>query len=196
MVETDYQTQINEINGKLDLLLEYINEQRQKRQVTDDLIDDLTRVGNEIFKTSVKELDERNIEVDPEEAKNLIFTLISNIGTFNMLLSTLQSVTDFVKDAAPIAKEVVIDLTRELNRLHENGTIDALKAIVTNVTNPKLLQSIAHITKVLNETNMDDNLDNKSLYKLYKELKSPEVRKGLSYSLRVVKAISSNNNNN
>lgn len=196
MVETDYQIQINEINGKLDLLLEYINEQRQKRQVTDDLIDDLSRVGNEIFKTSVRELDERNIEVDPEEAKNLIFTLISNISTFNMLLSTLQSVTDLMKDAAPIAKEVVIDITRELNRLHENGTIDALKAIVTNVTNPKLLQSIAHITKVLSETNLDENLDNKSLFKLYKEMKSPEVRKGLSYSLRVVKAISSNNNNN
>ena len=196
MVETDYQIQINEINGKLDLLLEYINEQRQKRQVTDDLIDDLSRVGNEIFKTSVRELDERNIEVDPEEAKKLIFTLISNISTFNMLLSTLQSVTDLMKDAAPIAKEVVIDITRELNRLHENGTIDALKAIVTNVTNPKLLQSIAHITKVLSETNLDENLDNKSLFKLYKEMKSPEVRKGLSYSLRVVKAISSNNNNN
>lgn len=196
MVETDYQIQINEINGKLDLLVEYINEQRQKRQVTDDLIDDLSRVGNEIFKTSVAELDERNIEVDPEEVKNLIYTLISNIGTFNKLLSGLQSASDFIKDAAPVVKEIFIDLTGELNRLHENGTIDALKAIVINVTNPKLLQSIAHITKVLSETNPDENLDNKSLFKLYKELKSPEVRKGLSYTLRVVKAISSNNNNN
>jgi uncharacterized protein YjgD (DUF1641 family) len=113
-----------------------------------------------------------------------------------MLLSTLQSVTDLIKDAAPIAKEVVIDLTRELNRLHENGTIDALKTIASNVTNPKLLQSIAHISTVLSKTDMDEELDNKSLYKLFKELKSPEVRRGLSYSLRVVKAISSNNNNN
>lgn len=192
MGETDYQAQINEINKKLDLLLEYIHEQRQKRQVTDDLIDDLTRVGNDIFKTSVRELDERNIEVNPEEVKNLIFTLIGNISTFNTLLSTLQSVTDLIKDAAPIAKEVVIDLTRELNRLHENGTIDSIKAIAINISNPKMLQSVARIAKILNETELNENLDNKSLFKLYKEMKSPGVRKGLSYSLRVVKAISSN----
>ncbi len=196
MAETDYQIQINDINRKLDLLLEYIGEQRQKRQVVDDLIEDVTRVGTEIFKTSVKELDERGIEIDPDEAKNLIFTLLSNIKTFNMLLSTLQNVTDFVKDAAPIAREMIIDVTHELHRLHENGTIDAVKSIARNVTNPKLLQSIARITQVLNETGIDEKLDNKSLFKLYKELKSPEVRKGLSYTLRVVKAISSNNNNN
>jgi uncharacterized protein YjgD (DUF1641 family) len=194
MADTDYQKQINEINQKLDLLLEYVNTERQKRQVLDDLMNDVSRVGTEIFKTSVKELDERGIEIDPEEAKNLIFTLLSNIKTFNMLLSTLQNVTDFVKDATPIAREMVIDLTRELNRLHENGVIDSIKTIGKNLSDPRMLQSLANITQVINNTHMDEKTDDKSLFKLYKELKSPEVRKGLSYTLRVVKAITNHNN--
>jgi uncharacterized protein YjgD (DUF1641 family) len=36
---------------------------------------------------------------------------------------------------------------------------------------------------------MDDRLDNKSLWKIFLQLKSPEVRKSISYSLRLLQAI-------
>lgn len=184
------QQQINELNQKLDLVLEYVSEQRQKRQVIDDLAEDLYRIGNDAFKTAIKELDERSIEVDPEEVKLLFFSLLRNIETFRTLLTMLQSLTDFMKDASPIVKEIIIDLTYELDRLENAGVFESLKTIFKNISNPVFINSIAHITTVLANTKMDENIDNKSLFKLLKELNTPEVRKGLSYGLRIVKELS------
>jgi uncharacterized protein YjgD (DUF1641 family) len=184
------QQQITELNQKVDLLLEYITEQRQKRQVWDDLADDLYRVGNDAFKTAVKEFDDRGLELDMEQVKSMIFSFLKNIETFNTLLTMLQSITDFAKDASPIVKEMIIDLTYEMDRLEKAGVFDSLKTILQNISNPQFLQTVAHITTVLNTTKPDDKLDNKSLFKIFKELRSPEVRKSLSYGLRIVKELS------
>jgi len=184
------QQQITELNRKVDLLLEYITEQRQKRQVWDDLADDLYRVGNDAFKTAVKEFDDRGVELDMDQVKLMIFSFLKNIETFNTLLTMLQSATDFVKDASPIVKEVIIDLTYEMDRLEKAGVFDSLKTILQNISNPQFLQTVAHITTVLNNTKPDEKLDNKSLFKIMKEMRSPEVRRGLSYGLRIIKELS------
>lgn len=184
------QQQITELNQKVDLLLEYITEQRQKRQVWDDLADDLYRVGNDAFKTAVKEFDNRGVELDMGQVKMMIFGFLKNIETFNTLLTMLQSVTDFAKDASPIVKEIIIDLTYEMDRLEKAGVFDSLKTILQNISNPQFLQTVAHITTVLNNTKPDEKLDNKSLFKIMKEMRSPEVRRGLSYGLRIVKELS------
>ncbi len=184
------QQQISELNQKVDLLLEYITEQRQKRQVWDDLADDLYRVGNDAFKTAVKEFDNRGVELDMDQVKMMIFSFLKNIETFNTLLTMLQSVTDFAKDASPIVKEIIIDLTYEMDRLEKAGVFDSLKTILQNISNPQFLQTVANITSVLNNTKPDEKLDNKSLFKIMKEMRSPEVRRGLSYGLRIVKELS------
>lgn len=184
------QQQIYELNQKVDLLLEYINEQRQKRQVLDDLADDLYRIGNDAFKTAVKEFDDRGIELDMDQLKLLLFKFIRNIETFNTLLTMLESITDLAKDVSPILKEVIIDLTHEMERLENAGVFDSLKTILNNITNPQFLETIAHITTILANTKPDAKLDNKSLFKIMKEMRSPEVRRGLSYGLRIVKELS------
>lgn len=184
------QQQITELNQKVDLLLEYISEQRQKRQVFDDLADDLYRISNDAFKTAVKEFDDRGIEMNMDELKIMFFKFIRNIETFNTLLTMLESVTDLVKDVSPIAKEVIIDLTHELDRLENAGVFDSLKTIFNNISNPQFLATMAHLTTVLTEIKPDAELDNKSLFKIIKEMRSPEVRRGLSYGLRIVKELS------
>ena len=184
------QQQITELNQKVDLLLEYVSEQRQKRQVFDDLADDLYRISNDAFKTAVKEFDDRGIEMNMDELKIMFFKFIRNIETFNTLLTMLESVTDLVKDVSPIAKEVIIDLTHELDRLENAGVFDSLKTIFNNISNPQFLATMAHLTTVLTEIKPDAKLDNKSLFKIIKEMRSPEVRRGLSYGLRIVKELS------
>lgn len=184
------QQQITELNQKVDLLLEYVGEQRQKRQVFDDLADDLYRISNDAFKTAVKEFDDRGIEMNMDELKIMIFKFIRNIETFNTLLTMLESVTDLVKDVSPIAKEVIIDLTHELDRLENAGVFDSLKTIFNNISNPQFLATMAHLTSALASIKPDAELDNKSLFKILKEMRSPEVRRGLSYGLRIVKELS------
>ncbi|MDO9152802.1 MAG: hypothetical protein Q7U47_03685 [Paludibacter sp.] len=184
------QQQIKELNQKVDLLLEYVAEQRQKAQVYDDLVDDLTRIGNDVIKTSIKELDDYALEIDMEEVKSLAFRFLRNIETFNSLLSMLQSADDLIKDAYPILKEMIIDFTYEMDKFERAGIFDSLGTISKNLTNPVFLESMARITTIIVNVKPDDQLDNQSIFKLIKEMNSPEVRKSLSYGLRVVKEIS------
>ena len=56
MDDKTMQTQIDDINRKLDIVIEEIELQKQRRREMDDLKDDLMRVGNDLYATTVNEL--------------------------------------------------------------------------------------------------------------------------------------------
>jgi len=189
MEEITIQNQINELNNKVDTLLEYIIAQNKKNQAIDDFIDDAYKVGIDLFKTSAVELDNNGVEVDMDEVKILIFKLLKNIQTFNTLINMLESMVDLVKDATPIAREMIIDLTYQLDKLEKNGTIESLKTITINLTNPDLLQSLAKISSAITSVKPDEKLDNISMFKLMKLLNNREVKSSLSYLIRILQEI-------
>ncbi|HQP89760.1 MAG TPA: hypothetical protein PLK51_02125 [Bacteroidales bacterium] len=189
MEEIAIQNQINELNEKVDTLLEYIIAQNKKNQAIDDFIDDAYKVGIDLFKTTAVELDNHGVEVDMDEVKILIFKLLKNIQTFNTLINMLESLVDLMKDATPIAREMIIDLTYQLDKLEKNGTIESLKTITTNLTNPDLLQSLAKISSAITSVKPDEKLDNISMFKLMKSLNNREVKNSLSYLIRILQEI-------
>lgn len=189
MEEITIQNQINELNNKVDTLLEYIIAQNKKNQAIDDFIDDAYKVGIDLFKTSAVELDNNGVEVDMDEVKILIFKLLKNIQTFNTLINMLESMVDLVKDATPIAREMIIDLTYQLDKLEKNGTIESLKTITINLTNPDLLQSLAKISSAITSVKPDEKLDNISMFKLMKSLNNREVKSSLNYLIRILQEI-------
>lgn len=189
MEEIAIQNQINELNEKVDTLLEYIIAQNKKNQAIDDFIDDAYKVGIDLFKTTAVELDNHGVEVDMDEVKILIFKLLKNIQTFNTLINMLESMVDLMKDATPIAREMIIDLTYQLDKLEKNGTIESLKTITTNLTNPDLLQSLAKISSTITNVKPDEKLDNISMLKLMKSLNNREVKSSLSYLIRILQEI-------
>lgn len=189
MEEIAIQNQINELNEKVDTLLEYIIAQNKKNQAIDDFIDDAYKVGIDLFKTTAVELDNHGVEVDMDEVKILIFKLLKNIQTFNTLINMLESMVDLMKDATPIAREMIIDLTYQLDKLEKNGTIESLKTITTNLTNPDLLQSLAKISSAITSVKPDEKLDNISMFKLMKSLNNREVKNSLSYLIRILQEI-------
>jgi len=189
MEEIAIQNQINELNEKVDTLLEYIIAQNKKNQAIDDFIDDAYKVGIDLFKTTAVELDNHGVEVDMDEVKILILKLLKNIQTFNTLINMLESLVDLMKDATPIAREMIIDLTYQLDKLEKNGTIESLKTITTNLTNPDLLQSLAKISSAITSVKPDEKLDNISMFKLMKSLNNREVKNSLSYLIRILQEI-------
>jgi len=216
MTTPDLQQQITELNQKVDLLLEYVNEQRLKREVVDDLISDMSIVTRDAFKSVVTELDNRGCEIDPETIRNLFLGLLRNTKNFADVLELFESAIDLLKDTAPIVKEMIIDFINKLHEFEQKGYFDYIAEfyrmlgemhkhysvedlrklsdnmgplfnIMKHLTDAEFLGSLEKTTFVLSKVKMDDKLDDKSMFKLYKELKSPEVRKALSYTLRVIK---------
>jgi hypothetical protein len=114
-MDKNIQTQIDALNDKVDLILEYVNQQRLKSESVDDLIADVSIIGKDIYDSAVTELENRSVEVDPEDVKMIALKLMRNIKNINGVLDTFESTADFLKDASPIMNEMIIDTIKKLN---------------------------------------------------------------------------------
>ncbi|MFH2095081.1 MAG: hypothetical protein ABIJ16_05220, partial [Bacteroidota bacterium] len=184
------------INAKLDLVLQYVDQQRLKTQELEDLVRDLTIVGNDMFKATVEELDHKSVELDTEELKILMVRLIKNVGNINMVVGMFESLNDFLKDMGPIVRNMGFDVIAKIEEFEQKGYFSIIRNLTTNLdkllnvmvqlSQPEIIDSFGKMISVATTLKMDDKIDDKSLYKIYKELKKPEVRKTISYSLRLV----------
>ena len=124
MTEQKIQQQIDDINRKLDIILEEVFSQKQSRETISDLADDLSLVGKDVFKNTVIELDKAGVELDSDALKGTGIRLIRNIDNINEFLDTLESINDFLKDATPIARQVGLDTIQKMNELDQKGYIE------------------------------------------------------------------------
>jgi uncharacterized protein YjgD (DUF1641 family) len=218
MAEQTLQEQINNINLKLDVILENIQQQQRKREEFEDLFQDLNIVAKDAFQQSVLMLDKAQIDLGSVGISNLIIKILQNLGTFYELLELMESARDFMKDATPILHQVGLDAVNKMNELDQKGyfefinamgrlmdrivqtihpedirrleeNMDNLAAIIRNLTDPAFISSLSKATYALSTLKMDDRLDNLSVWKLLMKMHSPEVRRSISYSLRLIKAI-------
>lgn len=212
------QEQIDRINAKLDRILEFVEIQEQKREELDDLVKDLNIVAKDAFQQSVVLLDKAGVELDSCGISCLLIKILQNIGTFHEALEMLESARDFMKDVSPILHQIGLDAVHKMNELDQKGyfeyasglmafldkwirtftvedltrlqgNLENIAGIIRNLSDPGLMSALNRTTRALAETKMDDRLDNKSLWKIFLQLKSPEVRKSISYSLRLLQAI-------
>ncbi|MGQ9819506.1 MAG: hypothetical protein ACUVQ1_06235 [Candidatus Kapaibacteriales bacterium] len=190
MENSQFQERMENLERKVDLILEFVHEQRRKQQVLEDLENELYRLGKEVFRSAIDELDKRELQLDSEQVKKLFFTVLQNIETFNSLFIALRVVLDLVKDAYPIIQELIIDFTYELDKLQKSGVLDSLRTIFSNLSKPEFLQKIASLTTTLSTIQIDDQSNHHSLLKILKEFNSPEVKKGITFSLQFIKELS------
>ncbi len=128
------QTQINELNNKMDEVLSYISEQRSRSMATDDLVSDLSIVGKDMYDTAVHELDKQQVEINPDEVNKLLIKFLRNIDTFTQLLDSLESITDLLQDASPLVTEAIIDFSKYLQKLNERGLFEVSVALLRSLT--------------------------------------------------------------
>ena len=215
MTEQKIQLQIDEINKKLDIILEEIFIQRQNREATKDLVDDLSIIGKDVFRNSVIELDKAGVELNGEALAGMGIRLIRNIDNINEFLDTLESINDFLKDATPIARQVGLDAIQKLHELEQKGYIDFfreltrvldnivtgfkkedVKALADNIvtilntvksmTQPDMLEALNNGVKVYKSIDTK-NIPEYTIWKAMREMRSPEMRKGLGFMITFLK---------
>jgi uncharacterized protein YjgD (DUF1641 family) len=215
---TQVQHQIDSMNQKLDLILEELEIQRQKRQALEDLLTDLNFIGNDLFKATVDELDHAGVEVDAEQLKNLFFRLLRNAGTLNEMLQAAESMMDLANDAGPILRQIGLDGIKKMHDLEEKGyfeffqamakiadnivthfTADDVKLLadnivtiletVKNMTQPEMLQAMNNAVGVYQKMDVNQ-VEEYSMWKAFKELRSPEMKRGIGFIMTFLKNIS------
>jgi uncharacterized protein YjgD (DUF1641 family) len=218
MAEKELQQQINDLNRKLDLVLDYVNQQRLKSEAVEDLISDVAIVGNDIYKSTVTELENQAVEIDPDQLRVLGVKLLKNIGNFGELLHLFEGIMDFMKDATPIANEMIIDFTRKLNELDQKGYFEffaeSLKIVdnvithfsredirqladnivtimetVKNITQPEMLSSLNSAVKVYQSLDVTD-VPEYSVFGLLREMRKPEMKRAIGFTVNFLKNLS------
>ncbi len=220
MTEQHIQEQILALNQKMDLILESVEQQKRNREEFDDLVSDLSIVAKDAFKHTVVMLDKSQIDFDHSGVPMLMVKILQNIGTFHEMLDMVESARDFMKDVSPILHQVGLDAVNKMNELDQKGyftfaagvmeildkfiqifsvedlrnlgdNLDQVAGIVRNLNQPELLAALNRATNAFATMKMDDKLDNRSIFGLMKQLNSPEVRKSLSFTLRLIQAMNS-----
>ncbi len=127
MKEIDINNQIAELNQKVDVLLDYVNQQRLNTQALQDLVNDASIIGKDVYDSTVEELDKRQVEIQPEELTNLSVSFLLN--NFNVLMGTLESIMDLGKDLSPIINESIIDFTKLMADFESKGYFEFFKSL-------------------------------------------------------------------
>lgn len=219
MAQDNIQEQINEINRKLDIVLEEVMAQRETRQTVEDLTTDLTRVGTDVFKSTVTELDNAGVELDGEAVKQLMLKLVRNVGTINEVFEMLESATDLVKDLTPVMHQAGLDGIKLMNEFEQKGYFDFIREsgkILDNVvahfsiedvqmladnivsiletvkglTQPEMLRAV-NSGLVVYKSIQIRNVEEYSLWRAMKEMNSKEMRRSLGFMITFLKNISS-----
>jgi uncharacterized protein YjgD (DUF1641 family) len=213
--ENNVQEQINEINQKLDLVLQYVNEQRLKSEAIEDLVADVSIISKDAFSSAVEELDTRGIELNFEDVKLLAFKLIRNVNNFSQVMDMFESFTDLLKDVGPIVNEVGIDFTHKLHEFEQKGYFEFFKEVanimdniissyppeevralsdnivtildtVRNITQPDMLHAINNAVNIFK--NLDtENIKEYSLWKAFREMSTPEMKRGIGFMITFLK---------
>lgn len=223
MSDNNIQEQINELNAKMDLILGYVQEQKLKADTIEDLIADVSIIGKDVYDSAVDELEDRQVEIDPSALTNLGISFLRNIENFNTLMATLESAMDLVQDVGPIANEVIIDVSKKLGEFEDKGYFEFIKhgtKIIDNIvtgfspedvkdladnivtilntvkhlTQPGMMESMDNAVKIYSSIQMD-NIPEYSMFKAMKEMRSPEMRKGLGFMITFMKNLSNNSIN-
>jgi uncharacterized protein YjgD (DUF1641 family) len=212
--------QIAELNQKVDTILEYVNQQRLKSMALDDLVSDVSLIGKDVYDSTVKALDEREVVLEPDELRELGIRVAQNVGNFNLILDTLGSAMDLMKDVGPIANEVIIDGTKMLHEFDQKGYFEFFKEmgaimdnivthygvedvraladnivgmleVIRNLTQPDMLKSIDNAVRVFASLEMDD-IPEYSVFKVMREMNKPEMKKALGFFMTFMKNLSKN----
>lgn len=222
MDEKKLNARIDALDAKLDLVIEYVNQQRLKSELVDDLVSDISIIGKDIYDTSVAELENQSVEIDPEQLRLLGINLVKNIGNINDMIGLFGSVLDFAKEAGPIANEVIIDFTKKLHELENKNyfeffgemakvfdnvvtsftpedirqlaeNIVLILQTVKNLTQPEMLNAMNSAVRVYGSVETE-SVPQYSLWRVMKEMRTPEMRSALGFMITFLKNLSAPKN--
>ena len=169
-------------------------------------------------------LQEQGIELNGEALQHFFLKLMKNANNFSMVLTMFESFVDLMNDLSPVLKETGYDVIDKFHQLEQKGYFDFLNEavkildnIVThysiedirmladnvvtildtikNLTQPDMLRAInngVHIFKDLDPNDVPEY----SVWKLMREMNSPEMKRGIGFFITFIKSLSPSDNVN
>ncbi len=216
--------QLSDINQKLDLISTELEIVRRKRIEKSELQKDLTIVAKDLFDTTVMEMEDIAPFVNTGDFLHLVKKILRNTQNISLVITKFESLLDFVEDSRPVTKELFNDVLIHLNELDQKGyfifikelfgamdrivehfSVDDVRQLSANATT--ILETVKNMTQpemlkaMNNAVTIYKNLDPKdvqevSVWKLFRELNTPEMKRGIGFVMSFLKSITKEQSSN
>lgn len=142
---------------QVNLLMEQADMNRRRQQEWDDFLTDLTPVVKEVYEVAEEQLEEMQQFVRLEDLAFLAKRLARNTRNINEMLDLLESGFDFVKDAAPLTRDMMDEATAKLEEFDRKGYFGfmrqgsyVMEQIVTSFSEDDVKQLGDNVVLILN----------------------------------------------
>lgn len=208
---TTLDARLEALDRKLDIVLEEVAEMRRLRREIEELKDDASRIGKDLFATAVTELEEVAPFVGTGDFTALLKRLVRNTNNLSELFVQLESAREFLADATPLARGMFGDalegldhlerkgyfaMARELGRAMDNVvthfTPDDARRLADNVvvmmetfkslTQPEMLLAVNNAMEIYRKLDFA-KMEEVSLWQAFREINKPEMRRALGFLL-------------
>ena len=136
---TDLEHKLDEMSGKLDLVVDELREQRLRRQQWEELVSDATPLAGEAMAVASRELEEMQEFVTPEDMLRLLRRILRNTNNIEEGLAKYESAMEFLADAGPLANQAFLKVLATMEEYERRGyfefadaTLGVVDRIVTN----------------------------------------------------------------
>lgn len=206
---------IVELDRKIDFIVEELASYRRLRDSAEDLAADLTIVGKSAMRDAVQAFGTSQLQ--PQEIVGLIKTVLAEASLFQKTIQQLQSASDFIQDAQPIIRDVMMKAITTGETLSRKGYFNAASAgarvadamveahspddwrqversipqligFLRELTKPEVLQALEAIIHGFGQVQATMDV-NKSTLTLVRDLNSADARRGLAVLVEFLKVI-------
>jgi len=214
--------ELSEIHQKLDFITDQMKEYQQRQREIKELKDDFSLIAKDVLMLLVEGLEDVAPYFDSKDLIHLLKKLLRNTKNLNRVLTQLESAEDLFSDLQPLGKQMFDQLLDTLNELDQKGyfeffkesikivdtvitsfSVDDVRMLRENIT--PILLTVKGMTQPEMLTTVDNALGffrkmditvekDVSYFQILKELKNPEVKKGMIFMLEFLKNMAKPNN--
>ncbi len=206
---------IDLLTTQVAFLTEEARQQQRRRQEWQELQNDLTPIVNDVFRISVNELEEVESYVQLEDILRLFKRLLRNTHNLEQMLDQLESTMALVQEMTPLTQDAFMTLMTRLDEAEHKGYFAFLRGgmgvmdkVVTSfseedieqlgdnvvyilqtvkeMTQPEIMSMVRDSVEVLREEEPEKD---PSLFSIMRQLNDPEVKRGISKTLAVLRNV-------
>ncbi len=206
---------IDLLTTQVAFLTEEARQQQRRRQEWQELQNDLTPIVNDVFRISVNELEEVESYVQLEDILRLFKRLLRNTHNLEQMLDQLESTMALVQEMTPLTQDAFMTLMTLLDEAERKGYFAFLRGgmgvmdkVVTSfteedieqlgdnvvyilqtvkeMTQPEIMSMVRDSVEVLREEEPEKD---PSLFSIMRQLNDPEVKRGISKTLAVLRNV-------
>lgn len=190
---------LDELSAQVAFLAEQARDTARRQQERAELMHDLLPIANDAVGLVTEQLDEIQGYVDLSDLLRLLKRLLRNGRNLDRMLDQLESLMDLAQTIGPLSDSIFEKATDVLQAADQRGYFalatggaKAVDKVATSLTPEDLDRLADNLVVVLAGVKELDQPADPGIRSLLKQMRDPEVQRGLAAVLRVLRAIGVN----